>query len=186
VCWLAEEFELLGVPFRERGRMADEYLEAMIALWTQDSPAFEGKYVSFRDVAFEPKPFRKPHLPLWIGGDSDAALRRAARFASGWWPFLTPVDELAGRIDFIKSQPDFPGGEFDVMYGLGTARVGEGHAVRDGPGPAMSAAGIVEGIGRLRDLGVTHTSVPIPPAAGIDAYLDYARWVIEEVRPQVL
>ena len=185
VGWLAREFELLGVPFRERGRMADEYLGAMIALWTRDNPAFEGRYVAFRDVAFEPKPVQKPHPPIWVGGDSDAALRRAARFASGWWPFLTPVEELAGRVDFIKSQPGFPGGDFDVAYGLGTARVGAGHRVQDGPGPGMSAAAIVDGIGRLRDMGVTHTSVPIPPLAGIDAYLDYARWVIEEIAPQV-
>jgi len=185
VGWLAEEFALLGVPFGERGRMADEYLGAMIALWTQDNPEFEGRYVSFRDVVFEPKPHRKPHVPVWIGGDSDAALRRAARFASGWWPFLTPVEDIGERIDFIRSQPGFPGGEFDVMYGLGTARVGEGHAVRGGPGPGMSAGEIVDGIGRLRDLGVTHTSVPIPPATGIEAYLEYAQWVMEAIRPQV-
>ena len=185
VGWLAREFELLGAPFNERGRMADEYLAAMIALWTQDNPGFEGRYVSFRDVAFEPKPVQKPHLPIWVGGDSDAALRRTARFASGWWPFLTPIEEIAGRIDFIKSQPDYPGGDFDVMYGLGTARVGEGHRVQGGPGAGMSAAEIIDGIGRLRDLGVTYTSVPIPPVAGMDAYLDYARWVIEEIAPRL-
>ncbi len=185
VGWLEREFELLDVPFRERGRMADEYLEAIIALWTQEEPTYEGRYVAFRDVAFEPKPVHKPHPPIWMGGDSDAALRRAARFASGWWPFLTPVEEMAQRIDFIRAQPGFSGAPFEVMYGVGTARVGEGHTVREGPGADMGAQQIVDIIGRLRDMGVTYTSVPIPPAEGIGAYLDYCQWVIEEIRPKV-
>ena len=83
VGWLEKEFDALGVPFHERGRMSDEYLAAIVELWTKERPSFEGKYVSFKDVAFEPKPFQKPHLPIWMGGDSDAALKRAARFASG-------------------------------------------------------------------------------------------------------
>ena len=78
VGWLEREFELLGVPFGERGRIADEYLAAIVELWTSDRPAFEGRYIRFSDIAFEPKPVQKPHLPIWIGGDSDAALRDVA------------------------------------------------------------------------------------------------------------
>ena len=184
---LEKEFEILGVPFRERGRMADEYLAAIIELWTSDTPCFEGEYVSFRDVAFEPKPVQKPHLPIWIGGDSDAALKRAARFGSGWWPFLTPAKDIAGRIEFIKSQPDFRGAHFEIMYGLQTSRVGEGHVVRKkSPDAApMTAQEIVDGLNQLRELGVTMSSVPIPPVKDVDAYLDYAQWVIEEIKPRV-
>ena len=69
--------------------MADEYLAAIVELWTSDEPVFEGEFVSFHDVVFEPKPVQRPHLPIWMGGDADAVLRRAARFANGWWPFLT-------------------------------------------------------------------------------------------------
>jgi probable F420-dependent oxidoreductase len=187
VGWLEGEFDLLGVPFHERGRMSDEYLEAIIALWTQDSPCFEGRYVSFRDVAFEPKPVQKPHLPIWMGGDADAALKRTARFASGWIPFLTKPEDIPARIDFIKSQPTFAGGPFEVMYGLATTRVGEGHVVQDDPKarPGMSAAEIVDRLGWFKELGVTMSGVPIPPVAGIDAYLDYAQWVIEEIKPQL-
>ncbi len=78
------EYDYFRVPWNERGAMADEYIEAIIALWTQERPSFEGKYVSFRDIGFDPKPVQKPHLPIWIGGDSKPALRRVARFASGW------------------------------------------------------------------------------------------------------
>jgi alkanesulfonate monooxygenase SsuD/methylene tetrahydromethanopterin reductase-like flavin-dependent oxidoreductase (luciferase family) len=63
--------------------MSDEYLAAIIELWTKDSPQFEGKYVSFKDVVFEPKPVQKPHLPIWMGGDAEPVLKRAARYASG-------------------------------------------------------------------------------------------------------
>jgi alkanesulfonate monooxygenase SsuD/methylene tetrahydromethanopterin reductase-like flavin-dependent oxidoreductase (luciferase family) len=184
---LEKEFEILGVPFNERGAMADEYLAAIIELWTSDSPCFEGKYVSFSDVAFEPKPVQKPHLPIWMGGDSDAALKRAARFASGWWPFLTPPQEISARIDFIKSQPEFRGGDFEVMYGLRTSRVEKGHVVREKAAeqPVMGIQEIVDGLSQLKDLGVTMSSVPIPPVKDVDAYLDYAQWVIEEIRPRV-
>lgn len=187
VGWLQREFEILGVPFHERGRIADEYLAAVVELWTSDSPSFEGRYVSFDKVTFEPKPVQKPHLPIWIGGDSDAALRRAAKFASGWWSFLTRPEKLAERVDFIKSQPAYDGRPFDVAHGMSTGRVGEGHVVVDDPhGRAgMSAAEIIDRLGWLGEQGVTVSAVPLPAVSGVDEYLDYARWVIEEIKPQV-
>ena len=187
VGWLKREFDLLGVPFHRRGRIADEYLEAIIELWTSESPRFEGTYVSFQDVAFEPKPVQKPHLPVWIGGDADAALKRAARFASGWWPFLTSPDKIAERIEFIKSQPAYDGRPFEVMHGIATTRVGEGHRVQDNPDarPGMSAQQIVDRLSWLAEQGVTFSAVPVPAVRGVDEYLDYAQWVIEEIKPKV-
>lgn len=187
VGWDRGEFDMLGVPFHERGRMADEYVAAMIELWTKEKPAFEGRYVSFHDVAFEPKPVQKPHLPIWMGGDADAVLKRIARFATGWWPFLTRPERIGERLDFIKSQPAFRGGPFEVMYGLSTGRVGEGHAVVDDPRARadMSAQEIVDRLGMFKDQGVTMSSVPIPPVSGIEAYMDHAQWVIEEIKPRL-
>jgi probable F420-dependent oxidoreductase len=187
VGWDAKEFELLGVPFRERGRMADEYLAAILELWTSDSPSFDGKYVSFRDVEFAPKPVQQPHLPIWIGGDADPALRRAARFASGWIPFLTQPEEIPARVEFIKSQPEFDGRPFEVCYGLGTSLIGEGHEVMDDPTqqPGMSKQEIVDKLNQFGELGVTMSSVPIPPVRCVTEYLDYSQWVIEEVKPNV-
>lgn len=187
VGWLQREFEALGVPFGERGRIADEYLAAIVELWTSDSPAFSGRYVSFSDIAFEPKPVRKPHLPIWIGGDADAALRRAAKFGSGWWGFLTPPEQIAERVDFIKSQPGYDGRPFDVMHGLGSRRVGEGHVKRRDPDarPGRSAQEIVDRLNWLGEQGVTVSSVPPPKVRGIEEYLDHAQWVIEEIKPQL-
>ncbi|MFT3930075.1 MAG: LLM class F420-dependent oxidoreductase [Spongiibacteraceae bacterium] len=188
VGWLEGEFELLGVPFRERGRMADEYLEAIIALWTQESPSFDGKYVSFKDVAFEPKPVQKPYLPIWMGGDTDAALKRTAKYASGWSPFLTKTEDIPARIDFIKSQPTYKGGPLEVMRGMATERVGEGHKVNAelNAKTQLSSQQIVDQLGRLKNLGVTISGVPIPPVQNIEAYLDYAQWIIEEVKPKLM
>lgn len=187
VGWLEGEFELLGVPFHERGRMADEYLDAMIELWTKESPSFEGKYVSFKDVAFEPKPVQKPHMPIWMGGDSDAALKRIAKYASGWSTFLTKAEDIPARVDFIKSQPTYKGGPLEVMRGIATERVGEGHKVNAdlNAKTQLSAQQIVDQLSRLKNFGVTMSGVPIPPVNNMEAYLDYAQWIIEEVKPKL-
>ena len=85
--WLQEEFEALGAPpFAERGRVTDEFIDAFKLLWTQDAPAFAGAHACFQALIFAPKPMRKPHPPIWIGGESPLALRRAVRVGDGWYP----------------------------------------------------------------------------------------------------
>ncbi|OBK76509.1 TIGR03619 family F420-dependent LLM class oxidoreductase [Mycobacterium sp. 1164985.4] len=187
VGWDAEEFEVIGVPFHRRGRIADEYLRAIIELWTSDEPAFDGAYVSFRDVVFEPKPVQKPHPPIWFGGDADAMLKRVARYGSGWFPWLTKPEDIPAKIDFIKSQPTYDGRPLEVLYGIGTSRIGEGHQVVDDPTqlPGMSADAIIDELCWYAELGVTISGVPIPPVPSVDAYLDYAQWVMEEIKPKV-
>jgi probable F420-dependent oxidoreductase len=187
VGWLREEFDLLGVPFHERGAMAEEYIQAIVELWTKDEPEFDGKYVSFRDVAFEPKPVQHPHPPVWFGGDADAVLRRVARHATGWWPFLTKPEDIPARLDFITSQPDYNGQLTDVVYGFETSKVGEGHVVRDDPRlrPGMTKQEIIDRLGWFADLGVTISSVPIPAVDAVEEYFDYTQWVAEEIMPAV-
>jgi probable F420-dependent oxidoreductase len=177
VGWDEEEFKMLGVPFHERGRMSDEYLAAIIELWTSDSPSFEGNYVSFHEVAFEPKPVQTPHVPIWIAGDADPVLKRAARFARGWSPFLTRPEDIPAKLDFIKSQPTYRGGPFEVAYSIDKLRFGEGHVVIDDPKAkaGMSAGEIVDLLGWFKELGVTVTAVPIPAVQEMNAYLDYAQ-----------
>ncbi len=87
VGWMEEEFELLETPpFAERGAVTDEYLRAFIELWTKDDPTFDGKYVNFSGITFLPKPVQKPYPPIWIGGQSKPAIRRAARIGNCWHP----------------------------------------------------------------------------------------------------
>lgn len=185
---IRKEFDYFGVPWEERGAIAEEYLEAILALWTQDRPTFEGKYVSFRDIGFQPKPVQKPHLPIWIGGDSPPALRRAARFGAGWAiSFRTRPEEIPGRIEYIKSQPEWRERPFEVSRSVGSSRITTGHAPSgdDSTSGMLSAQQLIDMLGRLKELGVTFSSVPIPPVSGLEAYLDHAQWVIEEVRPHL-
>jgi probable F420-dependent oxidoreductase len=87
VGWLKEEFEAVGAPaFAERGRVTDEYLEAFKALWTADDPVYCGQHAQFENIMFEPKPVQKPHPPIWIGGESPLAMKRAVRLGDGWYP----------------------------------------------------------------------------------------------------
>ena len=81
------EFEALGVPVSHRGAITNEYLAAMIALWTNEEASFKGRHVSFQNVA-GPKPFQSPHPPIWVGGSSDGAIQRAARYGDAWHPIL--------------------------------------------------------------------------------------------------
>ena len=94
VGWAEQEFAALGVPFRQRGAITDDYLAAIKALWTQDVASYEGRYVSFRDVDTAPRPVRKPHPPIWVGGASDAALRRTVRYGDGWHPIRIRVSDF--------------------------------------------------------------------------------------------
>lgn len=98
--WMREEFEAIGAPpFAKRGRVTDEYLQAFKVLWTEDDPRFDGEHVRFRNISFLPKPVQKPHPPIWVGGESPAALRRTARYGDVWFPIGNnpkhPLDTLA-------------------------------------------------------------------------------------------
>ena len=120
VGWMREEFEALGLPpFEERGAVTDEYIRAFKVLWTEDDPHFEGKYISFDDISFLPKPVQKPHPPIWVGGESRPALRRTAELADGWYP--------------LGSNPTFPMGTPEQLN-AGLARLAQ-YAERFGRDP---------------------------------------------------
>ena len=93
--YVEAEFKALGVSFRHRGAITDEYLDAMRAIWTEEVPRFSGRFASFGDVRCEPKPVQRPHPPIVIGGRSPAALRRAARIGDGWYGFALTVEQTA-------------------------------------------------------------------------------------------
>jgi probable F420-dependent oxidoreductase len=81
--WMTEEFAALGTPFPERGKMSDEYLRLMREMWTHETVSFGGKYTAFQDMQVSPLPVQ-PHLPIWVGGISARARRRAAELGDGW------------------------------------------------------------------------------------------------------
>jgi probable F420-dependent oxidoreductase len=91
VGWMVEEFEALGVPFQERGKISDEQLEILKRLWNEERISYEGRFYRFHDLAFYPKPLKQPHMPLWIGGEGLAARRRAARYGDAWFPYFVRI-----------------------------------------------------------------------------------------------
>ena len=100
--WYEEEAERLGYPFAERGAITDEYLAAIKELWTSEDPRFQGKYVSFEDISFYPKPVQKPHPPIIIGGTGPRPFRRIAQMGDGWNPMVGTLDEATEHMEQIR------------------------------------------------------------------------------------
>ncbi|MFC9549276.1 LLM class F420-dependent oxidoreductase [Rhodococcus sp. NPDC056960] len=97
--WSKEEFDALGIPFARRGERTAEYVAAMRTLWRDDVASFDGDFVRFDSVRVNPKPPRERRLPVVLGGNSDAALRRVAEWGDGWYGFnLDNVDAVAERV----------------------------------------------------------------------------------------
>jgi probable F420-dependent oxidoreductase len=94
VGWARQEFEALKVPFAKRGAITNEYLAAIKQLWTHEISSFDGEFVRFDDVDSRPLPVQSPHPPIWVGGTSDAALRRAVRYGDAWHPLRITVPWL--------------------------------------------------------------------------------------------
>ena len=102
VGWAEAEYEALGVPYRERGARADEYLAAMRAIWSEEKPVYYGRYVSFQEVQAYPHPVQQPTPPIVIGGRAPAVLRRTVEQANGWYGFALDLDETASVLAQLR------------------------------------------------------------------------------------
>ena len=101
--YLKPEFQALGAPFGDRGRRTDEYIEAILALWTQDKPEYKGEYVAFGGIQSQPRPVQTPHPPIVVGGMSPSALRRAARYGNGWYGFALDLAATERAIEGLRA-----------------------------------------------------------------------------------
>ena len=90
--WAQEEFHVLNAAYKSRGAVTNEYLAAVKLLWTQDVASYNGKFISFDDVHTAPRPIQTPHPPIWVGGPSDAAMRRTVRYGNAWHPIRIQMD----------------------------------------------------------------------------------------------
>lgn len=102
VGWSKQEYDALGVSFKDRGARADEYLAAMRAIWSETKPAYHGRFVSFADVQAYPHPLQQPYPPIVVGGRSSAALRRAVEQANGWFGWALDLDETSRIIAELR------------------------------------------------------------------------------------
>jgi probable F420-dependent oxidoreductase len=152
VGWWKEELEIFGVPYKARGRQADEVLKSFKALWTSDDPSFEGEFFRFRDIGFAPKPVQKPHPPLWIGGNSPGAFRRVVALGDGWHASpRTPADFRDGlaklRATAEAARRPRETIEISLRFGLSDALLGQG----------PQAA--IDQLGEYKRLGVRHALI---------------------------
>ena len=126
VGWMEEEFQALGLDtYHQRGAVTDEYIQLFKELWTKDEPVFQGKYYQISGSAFQPKPVQKPHPPIWIGGHTGPAIRRAAKYGDGWLPIglrppaILEPEEMAvkmARLRTLTSQAGRPEDAVEVVF----------------------------------------------------------------------
>ena len=114
--WLAEEWEAMQLPFETRGRRVDESIGIIQRLFTDDVIEHDGEFFRFQPVKFVPKPVQSPWPPMLIGGDSPAAMRRAARLGDGWLPMAQTLETLPGNMKRIAELRDEAGrsGRFET------------------------------------------------------------------------
>jgi probable F420-dependent oxidoreductase len=169
VGWMDEEFKAIGAPpFNERGKVSDEYLRAFKVLWTQDDPRFDGQYVRFSDIVFLPKPVQQPHPPLWIGGESPAALRRAVALGDAWYPIgsnpqfpLDTAERYRNAIAALHDEARRAGRDpatLELSYWASWYMEGRSHTADNGERQLFtgSDAEVARDIAAFRALGVRH------------------------------
>jgi probable F420-dependent oxidoreductase len=123
VGYLKPEFEAIGVPFDHKGARSEEFLAAMIALWSMPKPEFSGKWVKFKGVNAMPRPVQKPHPEIVFGGHSAEAFSRAARLAKGWYGFALDVDGTAKCVEGLRAACKSAGRRFEELEISVTPRV---------------------------------------------------------------
>ena len=188
--YLKPEFAALGVDFDERNALTDEAIEVMRALWTQDEVAYEGLHFRSRGTAMRPRPAQRPHPPIWIGGNSAAAIRRAVERGDGWVPFPNPpalgravrtpplasIDDLAARLELMREHARMIGrtDPLDVCFqpfSLPSFGVDED----------VDATTVVDELRRLGELGVTWCVMNPPARATRQEYIDDTRRLADAI-----
>jgi probable F420-dependent oxidoreductase len=180
------EFGALGVSFADRGRISDEYLLAVKALWTQEAASFHGEHVDFTDIICDPRPVQQPHPPIFVGGNTKAAMRRAAALGDGWYPWTVEPRELPAAIAYMHDQPglrDHPR-PFEIVMPMARLNVDDiTHRDKGKTMVPVSREAILDELGVLRDAGTTIVTTSFGPTSSLDHYLERITWFAEEILP---
>jgi probable F420-dependent oxidoreductase len=194
VGWMEEEFKALGLDtFAERGAVSDEYIRIFKELWTKEDPEFQGRYSQFSGIHFYPKPVQKPHPPIWVGGHTTQAIRRAARLGDGWLPIglrppaeLEPEEmaDLTDRLRDMTEKEGRPREEVDVVFSANVSFRSPASA----PGPNPTLTGSAEEVGAdivlYQQVGVQHFIFGFEGDT-TEQILENMERFAKEVRPQV-
>ena len=115
----ANEFEACNVPVNQRGTRTDDALEVVTQTWTGTNVTYDGRYTKLDNFSLKPLPIQKPRPPIWVSGRSDAAMRRAAKYADGWLPYMYTPEQLAKSIEQIRAHGEEIGRDMSVVsFGL--------------------------------------------------------------------
>jgi probable F420-dependent oxidoreductase len=184
VGWMKEEFDVLGMPFDHRGARADEMLELFEVLFSEEHPSYRGKYYALPEVGFEPKP-AQGKLPIWVGGDSEPAFRRVARFGDAFhaaFQSLDQVDAAWRRIGELCEERGRNAGDLRLSVRLFL------DPDRSMP-PAKSVGGstdqMVDVIGAWAAIGVDHVLLDPVARGGLDGRMAAMEQFMAEVAPRV-
>ncbi len=196
------EWQAMHLDTTTRGRVTDEALEIIRRLWREDKVDFEGRHFRLTGASIAPKPVQ-PDLPIWIGGSSEAAIRRTALYGTGWQAGAESPAEVAPVVAAIRKASAEAGRPIDEdHYGAavafrfgrpddpGVARLFEGYRKRTGRDPLATfavgdAATIMERIAEYVEAGVSKF-IMRPVAQGDDEMLTQTRLLIEQVLPQLV
>jgi probable F420-dependent oxidoreductase len=194
--WCREEFEAIGTdPFAERGAVTDEYLLACRELWTNPDPSFDGKYVKFSNIFFEPRPVQK-RVPIWVGGESGPALRRTAKLGDAWYPIgtnpqfrLDTLDRFRGGIERLHRHCANAGRdpkEVSLVYRVSQRGPAVPEKADNGDRRLFSGdnAAIIGDLRAFRDLGVIAVDFSFDGGTA-DAVVDNMRRFREDVLAKV-
>jgi len=185
--WNESEFDALSAEFGNRGKRLNEAIGVLRTLWAQDDPRFDGEFTRFGDVLFGPKPVQAGGPPIWIGGPSMAAMRRAATLADGWHPVAATVEDYARGMNTIRSLADGRKvtGSLRIRIVMGkevpndVSRQGTVRAVLSG-----SADRIIEQLQAYQAAGLDHLVADFSENTR-ESILDGMRQFAEDVRPRL-
>ena len=184
VGWMREEAEVLGMPWDNRGRRSDEQLEIFEALFREEAPSYDGNYYSFPQVRFEPKPIQQP-LPVWVGGNSQAAFRRTARFGHAFHAAFEPLDVVKREWGQVREACEAIGRDPDELD-LSLRMFLDPNETME---PAKSIGGssdqMVETIGLCQEIGITHVLLDPVARGGIDGRLGALTDFMSDVASQI-
>ncbi|MEZ0092005.1 TIGR03619 family F420-dependent LLM class oxidoreductase [Streptacidiphilus sp. EB129] len=179
-----EEFETLGVDFHRRGAILDETIQALDVALREEYPVHEGPLFPFSELAVSPRPVQQPRPPIWVGGSSPAAVRRAARLGEGWLSQGDTLESLPAQLELIRETRERAGreGAFAVNAIPPTVYVGEpgwdtGRRTLTGKPDRLA-----EALRAYPDLGVTHLQLR-PRSRSLDEYLDQLEALATDVLP---
>ena len=161
VGWLEKEFEALDAPYKERGAATDEYLQIFRTLWEDSEPEFRGEHYGFGGIRFSPKPVRGGHIPIWVGGHTRRAIRRAVKYGDAWHPTRQTPEFVARNLPYLRDFAESVGRDpaeitVSLKRTLHFTDIGleEGASNRSNGALIASTGEVIEDIQACREIGI--------------------------------